>query len=77
MVLREELPSLLLGLTAGILAGLAGTRVLTSLLFGTSPVDPIVFGVVTLLVLVTGLAAATIPARRAASVDVVAALRAE
>ena len=77
MILREELPSLLLGLTAGILAGLAGTRVLTSLLFGTSPVDPIVFGVVTVLLFGTGLAAATIPARRAASVDVVAALRAE
>ncbi len=75
--LRE---GLLLALPGGILglivAGLAG-RVLSSFLFGVSPVDPITFLGTPLLLVAVALAAAYIPARRATQVDPATVLRAE
>src|SRR5688572_9146229 len=66
---------------AGLLVGLAGaagvTRVLQRFLFGVTSTDPIVFTIVTLLLLVVGLLAAWLPARRAARIDPWSALRAE
>jgi ABC-type antimicrobial peptide transport system permease subunit len=64
---------------AGIAIGLFGTLILTrlmrTLLFEVSPTDPITFVGVSLLLLVTAMAACYIPARRAAATDPVAALR--
>jgi putative ABC transport system permease protein len=53
------------------------TRVLQRFLFGVTPTDPIVFTIVTLLLMAVGLMAAWLPARRAARIDAWAALRAD
>jgi ABC-type lipoprotein release transport system permease subunit len=58
-------------------AALALTRLIQSLLFETTPYDPIVYVAVTLLLLAVAALAAYLPARRAAKVDPVVALRAE
>jgi predicted permease len=66
-----------IGLVLGLVGALASTRLLQSFLFGVSAVDPLTFaGATVLLLLVTG-AAAYLPARRAASIDPIAALRDE
>ena len=65
--------------TAGLLAGLASAaamgRRLASLLYGVSPYDPLTFSGVALLVLGGAAAATLVPARRAARLDPVIALR--
>ena len=61
------------GLTAAVFVG----RAAQSLLFGVEPTDPTVLAGVTLLVAASALAAAAIPARRAARVDPVRTLRSE
>jgi predicted permease len=80
-VLRLVLARALGIVSAGLIVGLAGavavTRVLQRFLFGVTPTDPIAFIVVTLLLMAMGLMAAWLPARRAATIDPCAALRAE
>ncbi|MEO6010010.1 MAG: ABC transporter permease [Vicinamibacterales bacterium] len=77
LVLTRALRIIVAGLIAG-LAGAAGvTRVLQTFLFGVTPTEPIVFTLVTLLLLAVGLMAAWLPARRATRIDPLAALRAE
>ena len=80
-VLRLVLARALRVVVAGVIVGLAGaagvTRVLQSFLFGVTPTDPIAFTLVTLLLVAVGLAAAWLPARRAARIDPCVALRAE
>ena len=80
-VLRLVLTRALRIVVAGLIVGLAGaagvTRVLQRFLFGVTSTDPIVFTIVTLLLLAVGLMAAWLPARRAARIDPWAALRAE
>jgi len=56
---------------------LAAMRVLSSLLFGVSAHDPIIFGGVTLILAMAAVLACYIPARRAAHVDPLVALRYE
>ncbi len=66
-----------LGLAAGI-AGSAGlTRLLTGLLFDVRPIDPVVLGGVALLLAAVALFASYLPARRAAKIDPIMALRCE
>ena len=67
----------LLGVGIGIVASLGLTQLLTSLLFGITPHDPLTFASVALLVLGVALAGSFVPARRAASVDPIVALRHE
>jgi len=77
LVLTRALRIVVAGLIVG-LAGAAGvTRVLQRFLFGVTPTDPIVFTIVTLLLMAVGLMAAWLPARRATRIDPWAALRAE
>ena len=66
-----------IGIAIGVVGALASTRWLTALLFGVSPVDPLSFGSVVVLLMAVTLAACWIPARRAAGVDPVSALRTE
>jgi ABC-type antimicrobial peptide transport system permease subunit len=80
-VLRLVLTRALRIVAAGLIVGLAGaaavTRLLQTFLFGVTPTDPLVFTIVTLLLLMVGLMAAWLPARRATRIDPWSALRAE
>ena len=67
----------LLGVAAGVLASLALTRLMKSLLFGTSATDPLTFAGVALLLIAVSLLACYLPARRAAKVNPIVALRYE
>jgi putative ABC transport system permease protein len=68
---------LLAGVFAGVIASAGALQILRSMLFGASPVDPGVFALVSLLLVIVALLASYIPARRAASVDPMIALRSE
>jgi len=61
----------------GIPAALATTRLIESFLFGVQPSDPTTIGIVILVLLVVGGMAGLLPARRAARVDPMVALRHE
>jgi putative ABC transport system permease protein len=64
-----------IGVVIGTVGAFAATRVLTTLLFGVSPTDPLIFGGMAALLLVTATIASYLPARRAASLDPMNALR--
>jgi putative ABC transport system permease protein len=66
-----------LGLLAGLVISLGLTRVLSSQLFAVSPLDPLTFSAVLLLLTIVALSACYLPARRAARVDPMIALRHE
>jgi putative ABC transport system permease protein len=75
LVLRQGLIIAALGITVGIAAAMALTRLMQGLLFGIQPADPTTFAVTSLALGVTALAACYFPARRAARTDPVAAMR--
>jgi len=77
MILGQGLRTILLGVAVGVAGALAATRTLGSMLFGVKPNDPVTFGVVTALLVAAALVAAYVPARRAANVDPIVALRCE
>jgi predicted permease len=77
LVLREALTLVAIGLAGGIAVSLAGAKLLQSLVFGLSPRDPLTLALASAVLLVTGLLAALIPARRAAAIEPMQALRAE
>jgi predicted permease len=65
------------GLAAGILGAVGASQVLRSSLYGLSPLDPVTYGGVAILLCAAALAASFVPARRAARLDPVRALRSE
>jgi len=77
MVLRESLGVSVAGLVIGLPLAVAGARVLRSMLFGLGPGDPVAFAAAILGLAIVVLAASLIPARRAAQVDPMVALRYE
>jgi ABC-type antimicrobial peptide transport system permease subunit len=77
MVLREGLVLMLVGAALGLPAAVALARGLGNLLFEVSPWDPMTFVAVVALLLVVTLLACWLPARRAAKVDPMLALRAQ
>jgi len=77
MVLRQGIVATFAGVAIGIVAALALTRFLSSLLFGVTPGDWVTFLSVAVLLLVVAVVACLIPARRATRVDPIVALRYE
>ena len=77
LVVREGLLMAVLGVVAGVGGAALSTRLMTNLLVGITPRDPIAFGTSAMLLLMVALAASYLPARRATRVDPVVALRAE
>jgi len=77
MILRETFLLAAVGVALGIPAALATTHLLRSLLFGLTPTDPATIGAMALLMLGVAALAGFVPARRAAGVDPIEALRHE
>ncbi len=77
MVVRRGLLLVGAGLAAGIAVAIAATRVLKGLLYQVSPTDPVAFASVVAVLAGTGLLTSCRPARRAARVDPMVALRQE
>ena len=77
MVLRQGFVLAAVGVAVGLGLAFGLTRLMTALLFGVDPVDPVTFTVVPTGLMIVVLLASYIPARRAARVDPMQALRQE
>ena len=77
LMLRDVVALLALGMAAGLAASLAAGRLVTSLLFGVRPRDPLQLAGAVLILAAATAVAAYLPARRAARLDPMAALREE
>lgn len=77
MIVKQGLVLVAIGSTGGVIASLATTRFLQTLLFGVRPTDPWTFAAVCGLLVCVGVLACFIPARRATRVDPMVALRYE
>jgi putative ABC transport system permease protein len=77
LVLGQGVRMTLLGAAIGLVASLAVTRALSSLLFGVSTTDPVTFIVVPVVLAFVAILACYLPARRAMRVDPIIALRYE
>jgi putative ABC transport system permease protein len=75
LVLGQSLRLVLTGVALGVVASLAITRILTRFLYGVSPTDPFTLAAVAALLIAIALVAGFFPARRAAGIDPVTALR--
>jgi ABC-type antimicrobial peptide transport system permease subunit len=77
LVLRQGMTLAGIGLVIGLAGAVAATRLLTSMLFAVKPGDPWTYAAVAALLGLVALAASYLPARRAARVDPLVALRQE
>ena len=77
LILRRGLILAVVGMVLGFATAYGLTRVMAGLLFGVSPLDPTTYAMVALCITGTALLASYLPARRAASIDPVEALRVE
>ena len=77
MFVRHALLLAAIGLAIGMVASVALTRLMKSLLFGISPLDPLTYAVVPVVLVAATALASYLPARRAAAVNPVETLRAE
>ena len=76
-VLVKGLCLTFLGIAVGLAGALGLTRILASLLYGVTPTDPLTFALVSLLLVAVASVASYVPARRAARIDPMVALRYE
>jgi len=77
MILGQGLRTIVIGIAIGLAGSLALTRTVASQLFGVTATDPLTFAAVVLLLVAAALLACYVPARRAAKVDPMVALRYE
>jgi len=77
MFVRQGLVLAAIGATMGLAASAALTRLMSSLLFGVTALDPLTYGAVSALLIVVSMFASYLPARRAMAIDPVHALRTE
>lgn len=77
MVLGQGMRTISIGVVIGLAVSLLLARAMSSMLFGITAADPVTFGAVVLLLITAALLACYIPARRAAKVDPMVALRYE
>jgi ABC-type antimicrobial peptide transport system permease subunit len=77
MIVRQGGLVALAGSTVGLATAFAGSRLIESLLYGISPRDPAVFAATTVILLGVALLACWVPARRAAGLSPLEALRTE
>jgi len=66
-----------IGIVCGLVAAFAAMRLMAALLFGVSPIDPLTYAAITVVVFATAWLACWLPSRKAAAVDPMNALRAE
>ena len=76
-VFAKGMQPVLIGLVAGLVAAVAIARAARTLLFGITPTDPLSLGAVVAVLLLTSALACYLPARRAAALDPITALRHE
>jgi predicted permease len=77
LVVSDGMKPILIGVTVGLIAAFALSRLVASLLFGVPPTDPLTFTAVALLLILVGVAANTLPAYRATRVEPTQTLREE
>ena len=77
LVLVDGMRPVLIGLALGLAGGVGAAMLIKSLLYGTQPLDPMVFTAMIATLLLTGILASALPALRAARVQPVEALRTE
>ncbi|MGB6484979.1 MAG: ABC transporter permease [Candidatus Acidiferrales bacterium] len=77
MVIRQGITLTLIGVAIGIIVALGVTRLISSMIFGVTPYDPITFITVAITLIAVAFLACYIPARRAMRVDPIVALRYE
>jgi putative ABC transport system permease protein len=77
IVFRQGLTLAVAGAALGLVGSLVVARLMSKLLYGVSPTDPLTFCSVALLLLLTAVCACYVPARRALRVDPMVALRYE
>ncbi len=76
-VVRQSVQFAVIGIIVGIIGTVLITRVLSAMLFGVSPTDPLTLLVVSVIMLIIAGLASYVPAQRAMAVDPVEALRAD
>jgi putative ABC transport system permease protein len=77
LILKQGLTLTLIGVAAGILGAIAAARAMSGLLYGVTATDPATFAAISLLLAIVATLACYLPARRAARVEPLAALRHE
>jgi putative ABC transport system permease protein len=75
LVLGQSLRLVGVGVAAGVACALATTRIMSTLLYGVTPSDPMTFGAICVLIIAVALLATFIPASRATRVDPLVAIR--